>query len=88
MMSQAASHESQPLVAYLQVDIEGKDVLALLRLCWRVDGKIISVEELCVFDTPEGYEIVAMALERCPIQKIDLMIMSPRDPEQFGIREC
>ena len=87
-MSKAASYESQPLVAYLQVDIKGKDVLALLRLCWRVRGKITSVEELCVFDTPEGYEIIAMALERCPIQGIDLLIMSPRDPEQFGISEC
>lgn len=81
---QAESHGSHPYACHwATLELGRKDVLALLRLQWRHRGRVKHVEEVCVYDTPEGYQIVAMALQRCATQGIDLMVLSERDPENF-----
>jgi len=84
-VSNAVSHESSPLTCFWWIaPLEIPGALALLRLRWNVpDGSVRAVEEVLVYDTPEGYQIVSMALQRCMTQGIELHVIAPVGPDNF-----
>jgi hypothetical protein len=82
---QAESNESNIEVAchWGTVELIRNDILALLRLEWTHRGQPTHVEEIVVYDTPEGYQIVSLALQRCAAQGIGLVILTERTPQEF-----
>jgi uncharacterized protein YigA (DUF484 family) len=85
---QAESNESHIEITcyWATLELVRSDILALLRLKWTHKGRPTHVEEI----TPEGYQIVSLALQRCHAQGIGLMILSSKDPTAFcpGIEPC
>jgi hypothetical protein len=79
---------ARPVVHFQQGPSLPQEVLCLLRLCWRRPHQPMHVEEVCVYDSPEGLQIVSMALERAEAQDFSLVILSEREPEELGLSEC
>jgi hypothetical protein len=77
---------TEPVVYVQQVPVLPPEVLCLLRLHWRPQRRPMHVEEVCVYDSPEGYGIVALALERATRADFDLTILTNHPPEDFDLR--
>jgi hypothetical protein len=64
------------------------NALALVRLTWYKKGRPRWVEEFCVWDTPEGYAVVELAMREAVDHGIDVLVVSRAEPEVFGLSKC
>jgi hypothetical protein len=78
----------KPVVLYATGDLMVNDALALMRLTWYSRGRPRWVEEFCVWDTPEGYSVIEMAMRQAVEHGVDVLVISRVDPEVFGLCKC
>jgi hypothetical protein len=78
-------HVTEPVVYVQQVPVLPPEVLCLLRLHWRRKDRPFHVEEVCVFDSAEGHQIVDLAVERAANCDFDLIILTNHPPEYFNL---
>ena len=78
----------KPVVMFSTGELMVENALALVRLTWYKQGRPRWVEEFCIWDTPEGYSVVELALREAVEQGVDVLVIAADEPEAFGLSEC
>lgn len=78
----------RPVVMFSTGELMVENALALVRLTWYKQGRPRWVEEFCIWNTPEGYSVVELALREAVEQGVDVLVIAAHEPEVFGLCEC
>ena len=78
----------RPVVMFSTGELMDGNALALVRLTWYKQGRPRWVEEFCIWDTPEGYSVVELALREAVEQGVDVLVIASQEAEAFGLSEC